>query len=57
MGGRRGDRRHFEGAIRDRTATYEMISESQNFKIYEGTLSKCWSLSSRVNHLQQCKAM
>ena len=37
MGGRRGDRRHFEGAIRDRTATYEMISESQNFKIYEGT--------------------
>ena len=60
--GRHRDKPHFEGAMRNTTATCEMVSESQNFKIHKATplfLLKyiCWSLCWRVSHLQQSKAM
>ena len=37
MEGRHRDKPHFEGAVRDRTATCEMISESHSFKIQKAT--------------------
>ena len=62
MQGLHRDKHHFEGAMGDTTATCEMISESQNFKIHKASrlfLLKyiCRSLCWRVRHLQQCKAM
>ena len=37
MQGRPREKPYFEGAIQDRTATCEMISESQNIKIHKST--------------------
>ena len=37
MQGRPREKPHFEGVIQDRTATCEMISESQNIKIHKAT--------------------
>ena len=62
MQGQHWDKPHFEGAMQDRTARCEVISESQNLNIHKATrllLLKCkfWSLCWRISDLQQCKAM
>ena len=60
MQGQHWDKPHFEGAMQDRTARCEVISESQNLNIHKATrllllMCKFWSLCWRISDLQQCK--